>query len=442
MSETIYRISELLSTVVKGVPVGTNLGLAYLSWMLMSGRLLASRGAVIPGLAAMGMAPVEVRRSWAALCYGVWDIDSLLANWQAAVAAEGQWQAVAHDGWKAVPVDLTAVYRPRLQGLRTKHYDSQVGKALPAIPFGLAARVGYVGDQRLALPIVIERMPAGQTDERRLEAQLLARVAGELADDEVVVLDAGFNLNQLRSAKIDAFVLRGATNFTARRNVLPAYKGRGRPPEYGDIVRPLARTRKDNVLAATPPDREETFVEGDCIIRVQFWDDLVGRAEKVGAAAPFSCGVITDPRYRRPLLVVFGVPVSGQAVRALYRERWPIEVVPQVAKQVIGAHRQFVFAETSRHRLPELSLLTGSIVAYAAATHREALPTGFWDRCPQPTSGRLRRALHDVHFSDLTLFAPELRKKESRTDHLPKGVQAHRRSKTSNTDAAPLSIAA
>jgi len=28
---------------------------------------------------------------------------------------------------------------------------------------------------------------------------------------------------------------------TYRRNFLPAYEG-GRPPEYGDIVRPLART--------------------------------------------------------------------------------------------------------------------------------------------------------------------------------------------------------
>jgi hypothetical protein len=66
MSEIVYRISEVLSSVVKGVPVGTNLGLVYLMWMLMSGQMLKSRGAVIPGLANMGMPAVEVRRTWAA----------------------------------------------------------------------------------------------------------------------------------------------------------------------------------------------------------------------------------------------------------------------------------------------------------------------------------------------------------------------------------------
>jgi hypothetical protein len=40
--------------------------------MLLRGRLLLNRGAVIPGLAALGLAEKAVRRAWAALAYGQW----------------------------------------------------------------------------------------------------------------------------------------------------------------------------------------------------------------------------------------------------------------------------------------------------------------------------------------------------------------------------------
>jgi hypothetical protein len=67
MSSVVYRIHELLSRIVKGVRVGTNLDLVCLIWMLMSGRLLESRGAVLPGLSAFGLPDDAVRRCAAAL---------------------------------------------------------------------------------------------------------------------------------------------------------------------------------------------------------------------------------------------------------------------------------------------------------------------------------------------------------------------------------------
>ncbi len=66
---------------------------------------------------------------------------------------------------------------------------------------------------------------------------------------------------------------------------------------------------------------------------------------------------------------------------------------------MLRAARQFVFAPESRQRLPEVALLAGSILAYPAATH-PALSTGFWDRAPRPTPGRLRRVLAQVHCED------------------------------------------
>src|SRR5256885_12289629 len=48
MQEAVYRVIGVLCAVVGRTPVGTNLGLVHLLWMLVSGRLLGSRGAGIP----------------------------------------------------------------------------------------------------------------------------------------------------------------------------------------------------------------------------------------------------------------------------------------------------------------------------------------------------------------------------------------------------------
>ena len=44
MSTIVYRIAVLLGVIVAEVPVGTNLGLFWLFWALVSGRFLLSRG--------------------------------------------------------------------------------------------------------------------------------------------------------------------------------------------------------------------------------------------------------------------------------------------------------------------------------------------------------------------------------------------------------------
>ena len=74
MSPIVYRISVLLGVLLTEVPVGTNLGLFWLLWALISGRFLLSRGAVFPALADGGLAADAVRRSGAALAYGRWAV--------------------------------------------------------------------------------------------------------------------------------------------------------------------------------------------------------------------------------------------------------------------------------------------------------------------------------------------------------------------------------
>jgi hypothetical protein len=429
MSSILYRINHVLSRVVADVPIGTNMGLFYLFWMLLSGRLLQSRGAVSPGLAALGLAADAVRRCWAALAYGKWQASQMLGAWEQLVREEGTFQAHQYGHYHPVACDLVGFFRPRLQGCSTKHYSSAAGKALPAIPVGIAARVGTVGTQRLAVPCLLVRGEPTDTSETDLQTRLLQKASEQLADDEALVCDRGFPLRQIHAAGIHRYVARGPVNFTARRAALPPYQGKGRKPTRGALVRPLPRKYKNRTIAATPPDRQETWQlptrPAPLWLRAEFWDGLVLSDAQPGAPS-FSTVLIHDPRFDEPLLVNTALPLTGAQLQAFYLDRWPVEGLPLTAKQMLGASRQFVFAPESRQRLPELALVAGAMLMYLAAT-QPAVPTGFWERTPQPTSGRLRRVLSTVHYADLQGLPEQLRKKQSPTAHLPKGVLGHRR---------------
>jgi hypothetical protein len=418
-----------LAVVVEKLPIGTNLALYQFLWMLVSGALHDSRGALFPALQSTGLTDAEVRRAWAAFRYGAWKIEAMLPIWQAHVEGQEQWQAQQHAGYYVKAVDITAYWRPRVKGLKSKHYDAQADKALPAVVFGMIGRVGRVGEQRLALLTNLIRADLSDPSEVSLQTKLLEQVVLELAEDEMPVFDAGFKPKALYEAGLTRFVLRLAKNFTARRNVLPAYSA-GRPPEYGKIVRPLARSYNGKLIEASPPDRVETWQHQGLEFRAEFWYALVLTDLKPAAQnETFTVVAIYDPRFQQPWLLACPLKLSGPDLWALYHDRWPIEQLPLAAKHMVGAQRQFVFAAESCYRLPELSLLAGSIQSYLAAT-LPPLPTGFWDRKPKSTPGRLRRWLARTTFSDLPpLTQGRIRKKSSVTDHLPKGVLGHRRSK-------------
>ncbi len=425
MPEAVYRMLTLLCALVAAVPVGTNLGLLHLPWMLVSGQLLSARGAVIPALSGTGLSARAVRRAWAALGQGDWTSAPLLARWQALVMTEGRWQPHRHGGYGPVAVDLTGFWRPRLQGCPTTHYYAPAGQALPAIVLGLIARVGSVGGQRLALPRAFVRAdpadPRASTQER-----LVVRAAGaQCAPDEALVLDAGFGLALLQAAGATRYVVRQAKNATFRRATPPAYGGRGRPPSRGRLVRPLARRYKGRTIAATAPDHTQTWEEDGCVLRAHIWDDLVLPDASPGAPR-FRVVAIQDPRYRAPLLLASPLALSARVLHALYRDRWPVEQLPLAAKQMLGAARAFVHAPETCQRLPELALLAGAILSYSAASSLP-VPTGFWDRRPQPTPGRLRRALARCPFPHDFPLPARIRAKAARTDHLPTGFWGQRR---------------
>ena len=303
---------------------------------------------------------------------------------------------------------------------------SQAGEALPAIPFGLIASVGSVGTQTVPVVRQIVRAPSATATEAELVSAVLSQAATELASDEAAVVDRGFTVRKLHAAGVPRWVSRVPRNFTARRVAPPEYGGKGRPPSRGVLVRPLARTRKGQTLPATSPDRTETLRFAGRSIQADIWNGLcLPRAEAVPAA--FQCVVFRDPAYSEPWVLATNLTLPAAELLAFYHARWPIEQVPLTAKQLIGAHRQFVFADEARQRLPALALFAGSLLMYLAATHA-AQPTGFWDRAPRPTAGRLRRVLAQLDIAKPAPLPGQLRQKKSVTNHLPKGIQAHRRS--------------
>src|SRR5262245_47752990 len=115
MSKVVYRTIEVLCELVIGLPIGTNLAVLHLLWTLLSGQLLETRGALFPALGNTGLNLRATRRAVAALAYGQWSVSQLLERWHAVVSREGRWQARRYSGYQALAVDLSAVFRPRLQ---------------------------------------------------------------------------------------------------------------------------------------------------------------------------------------------------------------------------------------------------------------------------------------------------------------------------------------
>jgi hypothetical protein len=318
MPDAVYRMLTLLCRVVITLPVGTNLGMLHLLWMLVSGQLLASRGAVLPALSACGLRAPAVRRAWAALGQGDWTSATLLARWATVVHAEGHWQPHTHGGYQPVAVDVTAFFRPRLRGCPTTPYQALAGKELPAIPVGLIARVGQVGTQRLALPLAFVRAAADEPSTSAHQRALVRAAVAHCADDDVLLFDAGFGMALLQEEGATRFVVRCAKNSTFRRATPPPYRGRGRIPTRGLVVRPLPRPFKGRTVAATPPDRTTTWEVAGVVLRADLWDDLVLPDASAGSPT-ITVVAVHDPRYRDPLLLATPLPLGAPVLRALPR---------------------------------------------------------------------------------------------------------------------------
>jgi hypothetical protein len=166
------------------------------------------------------------------------------------------------------------------------------------------------------------------------------------------------------------------------------------------------------------------FMVDEREIHVEVWRKLILNKVAPDDKNPtFDVYAFYDPAFEQPWLLATLVVLKSESMRAIYKDRWPVEQIPLSAKQMVGAHRQFVHNPESVQRLPELALLAGSILSFLAATF-PATATGFWDRKPRRTPGRFRRQLAGKPFPKDAVLAGQIRKKNSVTAHLPKGYLA------------------
>ena len=410
----------VLSILTQELPVGTNLALLHFMFMLVSGALLPNRGAMFPALKSIGLSDAATRRAWVAFGKGAWQMPAILGVWRKYVKELPGWQEHRYEGYRPIPADVTAFWRPALKNCPSKHYHPAANRALPAVIMGITGEVGEINGQRIALPRAFERVHPKDMSETRLWQEMLKSAKKSLQNDEILVVDAGVKISDLQEGKIERYEIRLATNFTARRNFLPKHV-KGRKPKYGALVRPLPRQHKGNTLEASTPDETYTWIENGRELRVEIWRNLVlNKIEPNENNKTFDVYAIYDPEFDKPWLLATPLKLKPESVRALYKDRWPVEQIPLSAKQMVGAHRQFVHNSESIQRLPELTLLAGSILTFLAATI-PAIPTGFWDRKPKRTPGRLRRTLIGKPFPKDAIFSGQLREKRSATAHLPKG---------------------
>ena len=419
MTTASQQIVHVLAYLVKTVPVGTNLALLHLMWTMVSGAFLRSRGAVHSALLHAGFAPDEIQRSWQALRYGVWSNDEMLHRWRAWVGAETTWQPQEYEGWRPVAIDITAFWRPRLQGWVGRYFHQLAQRLMPAVVFGVVTEVGQHAGQRV--PLLRRVLPGAiyANTAAELEQRLLRWARRQLGPREVALFDAGFNLQQLQEAGVARFVLRLARNCTVRRNVLPRRKRRGRPPEYGERLRPLPRCYRGRLLAASAPDVHGSFTVEDedqgvtITIDFQGWQDVVRSDQKVADVEEtftFTVWVFFDPRFQHPLVLATNLPAAAATIYQLYQDRWPVEQVPQAAKQMLGLQRQFVFAATSVYRLPQLALLMGNVLTIMAVQLPPA-PSGYWDRRPKKRRDACEERWAGRNFQTRTPWRSEFGKK-------------------------------
>ena len=177
--------------------------------------------------------------------------------WQQVVQQEGRWHAHSYEGFRPVACDLVGFFRPHLSGCVGKHYQSGADKALPAIVLAVVAAVGSVGKVRLPLLRLVLRAEPGDRSEAALQRRALTQAGAALQPDEVLVVDAGFGVAALLTGGVPRFVARVARNFTARRNVLPAYTRPGASPSLWGAGPPLAPhpQRQDDCRHASGCDR-------------------------------------------------------------------------------------------------------------------------------------------------------------------------------------------
>jgi hypothetical protein len=162
---------------------------------------------------------------------------------------EGGWEVREYEGWRAVSCDVVVFPRLKLKGWKAKLYRGTFGKAIKAVGLGVIVDVGQYGMDRVPLLRKIIRCQNTEDGEKKLNKTLLKEAGRILKENEVLIHDAGVSVKDAQEASVPRYIIRSAKNCVARWNYLPENAHGNR--QYGERIRPLARSRKGKKTEST-----------------------------------------------------------------------------------------------------------------------------------------------------------------------------------------------
>ena len=172
-----YQVQQAIEQMVSTLPKGTDLALCDVISAMYSGYFIESGGGITPAVEHYLSAYIKdekerearSRRAAKAVTYGQYNLEELLEEVKQIVTTNGQWQPTVIQGYALKPVDMTAYRRAHVKSLKSKIYDSDAGRAVSGVPFGIMGTTGQVGAQRVA---ILDLLVCGDTRQNRPSAEM------------------------------------------------------------------------------------------------------------------------------------------------------------------------------------------------------------------------------------------------------------------------------
>lgn len=391
------------------LPAGTDYFLGIVLIVMMTGRLVATRGSL-----ARAVYPLVLHLRWGwhacerALERGQFEMDQLFEcafNWclrelEAEVVRLGSQQR------QVQALDTSTIARFRAEkrlGAAGKGYWGRANRAVRANIVATINSVVLIGGIRLGL---VRRTRFGESCEQAVAA--LFKELPPCQSPRLIVVDAGIATKEQFAAATPENALLGRLRSNCKLRCAPpppaGKPGPGRPPKHGSELHPWR-------------DEPEVKPEEEMMIEVK---EQVGKKEQTRtirlrrwsevhfeeyAETILDTVRVDDPKYDKPLLI-------GSTARELktieflsgYQCRPTIETNFYVGQDSAAMEMPRAFAEVSVKRRISLALLAGSLLK-AIAAKCETLSLGPWDNKPQRTAGRLASFLNlrVRNFADLAL---------------------------------------
>ena len=390
------------------LPAGTDYFLGIVLIVMMTGRLVATRGSL-----ARAVYPLVLHLRWGwhacerALERGQFGLDQLfeaafhwcLRELEAEVVRLGSEQRQV----QALDTSTIARFRATKRlGAAGKGYWQRANRAVRANIVATINSVVVINGIRLGL---VRRTRFGESCEKAV-ATLFEQLPS-CSSPRLIVVDAGIATKEQFAAASEEDALLGRLRSNCKLHCAPppvtGKRGPGRPPIHGPVLHPWREQPE------VEPDEELLLEVKEQVgqkeqartIRLRRWSKVHFQEYPETILDTVR---VDDPKYDKPLLI-------GSTARELktleflsgYQCRPTIETNFYVAQDSAGMEMPRAFAEVSVKRRISLALLAGSLLK-AIAAKCEALSLGPWDGKPQPTAGRLASYLN-LRIGNFAAFA-------------------------------------